>query len=612
MLDLKEYIANLIRAHDGNAKATTQNIITFLEDNNWFGCRPEYVSGKVLLTPEQIALYSDPLEVFLSTEASTEALFKMLSDKYPETAQHFERFCKDVSVSDDLQFYVLDFLLAFLEKDLFLYKDSEVKDLVHRAAFELTKGCGDMLTFFLSWLRTKTRTKYFGDYVMQKRYTMDIQNQAYSMDEYLELSYYLFNEDYIEENEMYRKAAFSKDCTDAWLYLCMHHVAALRLTDLQRIYHPNLMYSPQEIVDRIASGSFSDSDALQILLSITIRLSVLPFSPSKTAGTTGVSSVHFSIPHSCEVHFGKLFALAEAHRQLCGNPDEPIIRRVSSYAEITKAMGVEIGNLFLTSDFRARSATKSYLQLIFSLTDDALESKKATIKGYILAALARSHKGSYGMFAQTTIEYLKDMHLNGYDTKFVAYELLERGVLSFIPGMLLNIITDQKYDSLTVQGQTKLLKELSLSPFEVNTTIDAVAKGRKQAQEAVLAALQSGEDVLTVLQRIASGQAFSKEADCLCLRTACGRICPYPNKSQCVGCEYEISTKSTLLLLVSEYRRMKTLYETAKCPLEKEKYKHLTCTLILPKIDEMLTCLKQNYGKNCYNQYVEILKKYSL
>lgn len=611
MIDLKEYIASLIHTYKGNDKATAQNIITFLEDNNWFGSRPEFIEGKVELTDEQIQLYSEPLEVFLTTEATTEAILSMFSEKFPETASLFERFREKVTISSDLQFYLLDFLLVYLKKDLFLYTDIEVKELVHTAANELTKGCGDVLTFFLSWLRTKTSTKYYSDYVMQKRYTMDIQNQAYAMDEYLKLSYYLFNDSYIEENDMYCKAAESKNYTDTWLYLCMHFITALRLTDLQRLYHPDLMYPAQEIIDQIATGTFSDSDARTILLSITVRLSVLPFTPSKTAVTSGVSSVHVSIPHSCEVHFGRLFALAEAHRQLSGHPDEPIIRKVSTYDEITRAMGDEIGSLFLESDFRARSATKSYLQLIFSMADDALESKKATVKGYILASLARSHKGGYGTFAQTTIEYLKDMHLNGYDPKFVAYELLERGVLSFIPGMLLNVVTDREYDALTVQGQTKLLKELSLSPFEVNATIDTVVKGRKQAQEAVTTALKSGEDILTVLQRIASGQAFSKESDCLCLNTACGRICPYPNRSQCIGCEYEISTKSTLFLLISEYRRTKTLYETSKDPLEKEKYKQLACTLILPKMNEMLTCLKQDYGKDCYDQYVEILRKHS-
>ena len=49
---------------------------------------------------------------------------------------------------------------------------------------------------------------------MQKRYTMDIQNSAYSMDEYLELCYYLFNSEYIEENQMYQQAAMSKNYTD--------------------------------------------------------------------------------------------------------------------------------------------------------------------------------------------------------------------------------------------------------------------------------------------------------------------------------------------------------------------------------------------------------------
>lgn len=498
----------------------------------------------------------------------------------------------------------------YLNKELVLYSDQEAALLVKTASIEMTKAHGDTLTFFMSWLRTKVKTCYYKDYIMNRRFEMDIQNQAYSLDEYTDLMYYLLNEEYIAENDMYRKAAASKDYTDTWLYLSVHFICALRLTDLQRIYHPDLPYSPEKVLEKIADGTFTDEDARIVLLSITVRLSSLPLYPSKTDGTTGIGSVKFIVPHSCETHFGRLFAAAEAHRLVLGTPDEPIIRKVSSYKEISRYMGDEIGVLFLDHDFRSRSATKSYLQAMFLNADNALGFQQSTMKGYMLASLARSHKGGYGTYAQTTIQYLKDMKLSSYTPEFVAFELLERGVLSFIPGMLLEIVTDQEYNSISVQNQTHLLQELNLSPFEVNATIDALDKGKKQAQAAVTEAINSGIDIMTVLQRIASGQAFSKEQDCLCLITACGRICPYLDRRQCVGCKYEISTKATLLLLADEYQRMKRLYDQATDTYEKEKYKALISSIVVPKLNEMLTCLNEKYGEKCFDEYESLLKRY--
>ena len=46
---------------------------------------------------------------------------------------------------------------------------------------------------------------------MTKRYTIESANGAYELDEYLELMYYLINENYIIKNDMLCKAANSKN-----------------------------------------------------------------------------------------------------------------------------------------------------------------------------------------------------------------------------------------------------------------------------------------------------------------------------------------------------------------------------------------------------------------
>lgn len=53
----------------------------------------------------------------------------------------------------------------------------------------------------------------------------------------------------------------------------------------------------------------------------------LPLTPNKTASANGVVPINFDIPTSCEVLIGKLFALAQAHRDLAGEHDAPVIRK---------------------------------------------------------------------------------------------------------------------------------------------------------------------------------------------------------------------------------------------------------------------------------------------
>jgi hypothetical protein len=44
-------------------------------------------------------------------------------------------------------------------------------------------------------------------------------------------------------------------------------------------------------------------------------------------------------------------------------------------------------------------------------------------KGYMLAALARSHKSGFGTLPETTDIYLKDAKFSGYRPEFIAREM---------------------------------------------------------------------------------------------------------------------------------------------------------------------------------------------
>ena len=247
------------------------------------------------------------------------------------------------------------------------------------------------------------------------------------------------------------------------------------------------------------------------------------------------------------------------------------------------------------------------------LADDVLEEKsELNIKGYFLAALARSHKGSYDEFAQTTTAYLKDAQLGQLQPEMVAKELFERGVLSMVPSMLLTIVTRGKYKELSPSQQTQMIKELDLSPAEIEKTLELSVRADTRSQKALQVVVEEQmrpNQLLTVCHRIGNGEAFSKQAESMCLLSALGRFCPYNDRKHCVGCTYELQTTSTLLLLIGEFNRLNRQYGEVQNDLEKGKIRAILEHQLKPCLTEMLQVLSDQYGEEVLSDYEEIIKE---
>lgn len=94
--------------------------------------------------------------------------------------------------------------------------------------------------------------------------------EAYDLQTYGNYLYHFFNEDYIEENQMYKKALDNPKYAKIWLYICIRLICAVRNTDLVRIPHPRLNYSSEVCLQRIKDGIFDDYDAKMIVGSVMI------------------------------------------------------------------------------------------------------------------------------------------------------------------------------------------------------------------------------------------------------------------------------------------------------------------------------------------------------
>ena len=613
VVDLKNYLERILVELGAATIKHREKVSGFLLDNEWFGVSINL--DDYTISEKDVEVLKNHIKDYLTTPPGIKSMEGIFSKKFPSTSELFVQFAEEEKLSETNRFYLLDFLAYYLTKDLFLYSDAEVETLVEVATEVLTKSQGNILIQFIKWLLNKGVTRYRVSFEMTKRYTIESANGAYELDEYLELMYYLFNENYIIKNDMLCKAANSKNYADTWLYLGLHFICALRSTDLERLGHPKLTREPLEVLEAVVDGTWSSSEARRTLLSITTRLTYLNLTPNKTKNASNVAQLKFHVPESCQVLIGTLLAICEAHFQLQipYNAENPLIRQIKTYEKITSYMGEEIGNLFLERNFSSRSANKSYLQSVAMLADDVLEEKsELNIKGYFLAALARSHKGDFNEFAQTTTTYLKDAQLGQLKPEMVAKELFERGVLSMIPSMLLTIVTRGKYKKLSPSQQTQMIKSLDLTPIEIEKTLELSIRADSRSQQALKTLVENNvdpEQLLTICHRIGNGEAFSKQGESMCLLSALGKLCSYDDRQHCVGCQYELQTKSTLLLLIGEFNRLNKQYQKLKNELERGKVRAILEKQIKPCLTEMLEALSEQYGEAVLSDYEDIIKE---
>ena len=117
------------------------------------------------------------------------------------------------------------------------------------------------------------------------------------------------------------------------------------------------------------------------------------------------------------------------------------------------------------------------------------------------------------------------------------------------------------------------------------------------------------DQLLTICHRIGNGEAFSKQAESMCLLSALGQLCPFDDRHHCVGCQYELQTKSTLLLLIGEFNRLNRRYTEVTSDLEKGKIRSILEMQIKPCLEDMLQALSEQYGEDVLNDYEEIIKE---
>ena len=444
----------------------------------------------------------------------------------------------------------------------------------------LPAGNARLLAKFLTEAIRKGQYRY----EIHSRRQNELKKDAYPLRDFSVMAYCVFNPDSWKENRLVEKAVSSRKNANLWLFTALHFFGAIRQSDLVRFPVPLLPVPKETLKAMIEGGTYSDEDARGVSEELVLRMKYQPMRPSKTARHQGIPELKFYLPESLKTAMGWILSIRLIHHR----EGEPLVEPVQDLLSGKRFFGEAFAEALGNRRFQTRRANKAYMQGIELVTEDV----PGKPKGYMLAALARSHKGGIGSIPEMTDIYLKDASFSGYRPEFILREMFERGIFGFIPAMMLERYAGDRYGRLDVACQTDLIRSIGLDALQIEEVSLLVETALEKAK-AVVAAIPE-EGLGAALQRIANGSAASRQEETLCLRVAAGLPCMDPLRGGCIGCGYEIYTKAAFHLLMKEYVRISRIKKEAQ-GMEKVRLKKLLLQGILPAAREMVVSLPLLY-----------------
>lgn len=582
------------------------DLLDFMDANSWFGQQVKGKGDDIYL--DDMSRVIPGLSLWLQGygKSDIEKLGMLLEhyDKlYPETCSRYKEFMASNKYRTASSLRVLDFVFSNIDEEITRYGDLKIQQLLDEASECLgTEGIGEFIDFINVLKQNNIHLVWTYKKSVNKKSFIDRDNAAFELDRFAKMAYVTFSAESWESNELIKKATASNKCAKLWLFVALHFVSALRKTDIERLPVPILSESEEIIKEKIISGTFTDEEARSVAESWVFLIETLAMKPHKTERVKNVPTIKIFIPESLKSEFGVMLALALSHHK-DGTPF------ISSFAE-NSLLDLFFGEDFVSASgkryFRTRKANKAFLQGIEAVAD----SKTGKPNGYMLASLARSHKGGIGTLSDITDVYLRDENFTGYKPEFILREMFERGIFGFIPALLLEKYAGEKYKKLGVSNQTKLISQIGLTPMEIEEITDCVRNSMMQAEIIVKTFLGniSREQLHQVLQVIVTDGAHAKDKGLYCVKIAMGVVCENYDRSSCIGCGYEIYTKTAFYLLIKEYKTL--LYKKHNAEgFEKERLSNILKKGIMPAITEIVTSIPILYPGADMSPYEEMLER---
>ena len=540
-----------------------EKYIDFLEEHDFFGIqtvKPEELFFNAserdgfFLAKEEIPFLDYKSQVFfedfgLSELEKTERIMTSI-----EGHDHTKRCMKEYLnlLNDDGNTYTPSLTncvrIVFELPDIKFVTDDDIIDALESAGTKKTK---ELLAGFFSYAFLHEDVA-FHNIELKKVETRPA--PAYSYRDYVILAKALFNDTYDKTHGLTIRALENSSYAEMWMFLACHYVCGWRATDIcSRWVYPNLKAGNNpfginidtlkaDILDNKIPDSVYDSVALYVIQRIEMSYNI----PQKT----GQGKLRTEITPGLRSFFGKLTLIAEYHHLRSGEGYMKAYRavRYRNWVTCREFFGEDVFAVTGKHAISSRRLNKSYLQ---GMEQAARNNGNTTLVSHIIASYARNHTD-----IDTTVTYLKDHGLTGESAGVVLFMMMQRGVFGVSLYHALLAAFPEAFGQLTAQEQSKLMEQIPLSAYELETIGSAFAVSEDMAVELARGKADMPMMVLKAMLAIGQGQGKAKDEGVYCKRKALGVCCDHPLYESCIAnlCPHHVFTSEGVPALVRVIR----------------------------------------------------------
>jgi len=153
---------------------------------------------------------------------------------------------------------------------------------------------------------------------------------------------------------------------------------------------------------------------------------------------------------------------------------------------------------------------------------------------------------------------------------------------------------------------------IGLSPVQLEGIVSSIDRSMDKAEKAVGEILSlvdnSKESVHRILQNLCADEIPAKQEEMLCLRFAAGLSCCHSDRGCCMGCGYEIYTKTAFHVLMQEYVFLSKKRGMSE-GMERTRLSKIMSEGILPAVSQIFASLEMLYPKAEMESMLEIMER---
>ena len=512
--------------------------------------------------------------------------------KHPMTKQALERFSEN-KVSHGMA-ALLETVIENLDCEIMDATDDDVRRMLDYARSSMTEIYQMYLAQFLKFVKENYKCKFtlVVEYRTGAAHKRSSKYGPYPLEQYYLFAYMNYNDQYIKEHGLVRKAVMNENHAFLWFRCCWHYDGMWRDSDIRsQIPVVHLRITKKELKEKLLSGTFTEEEADNLSLRLESMIESMRESSEKTRKEE--LRVHF--PESLRPVIGLAYACCLVHA------DGKYIKGMKLTKTVYREFyGDEYTKIFGFNTFLNRRANKSYADMLVEVAERRADNEHK-VRGYMLATYARGHVQQTGKVSATTARYLS-YKLDGLSDNEVVVMLMEMGTCSFTVNMLLEAVYGEKYKSLPVQAQAEIVKESGLTAYSTELVADAISKAFRRSKKLAREILEDYPSVegqkkacKDAFVRVIEGEAAAKTNGMSCLNMAFLRPCSEPHCEECLGCENAIMHKGALFHVVRIIADAYQKKRNAVTETTREMYDALIRQKYLPAAMELLTICKSNY-----------------